>query len=327
VVTVPAGQTLAIEDVLASFGATGAGGLRVTSDRPVVVTSQTLVANARSATGAAGTYGFAIPAQTLDNALGAGETAWVPYVSGAPDGATTGYRTNLFLLSGNPSGNTVVHVKLVRANGSTVGETNYTLGKLSQTQVNRIAAALGSQTADTNLTAVVTVQSGGPVFLGASVIDNAISSILYTPPAKSWRPQNASYGLNIDDGGYGFSGRLNVESGIPVFLTAGLVLDSATSGSCSLSSPQLYFVQLASYAPFSNLTVTSAGASSFSFTGFTKNADGSTAANVTGTALFAPDGSVSGQIVYTRSSSAGTSCAGVTKTFPFYGTIFGTVGP
>lgn len=317
-VTVGAGQTLQIDDVLGTkFSAGGAAGLLVTSDQPVVVLSQTLVANARSATGTPGTYGFAIPAQTLTNAVAKGETAWVPYVSGTPDSATTGYRTNLFLLSGNSSTPTTVHVRLVRGDGSVVGEHDYQLGKLSQTQVNRIAAAFGSQAPDTNMTAVVTVTAGGPVFLGASVIDNATSSILYTPPAKLWRPQNASYGLNVDDGGYGFSGRLNVDAGIPEFLSLSLVLDTAPgSGACSATAPKLFFVQAASYLPYQNTTFVPTGDGGFSFTGAV------TGATFTGVMTFGPDGTVSGQVVYTRASTVGNDCAGVAKTFPFFGSLF-----
>lgn len=318
-IPVPAGRTVAVEDVIGTrfSGAAAAAGLRATSDVPVIVMSQTLVANARSSSGVPGTYGFAIPSQTTDDALALGETAWIPYVAGAPDSAASGYRTNLFLLSANASASTTVNVKLVNASGGTVGEGDFQLGKLSQTQINRIASRFGSQTADTNMTAVVTVKSGGPVFLGASVIDNAISSILYTPPTKIWRPRNASYGLNLDDGGYGFSGRLNVEGGVPTFLSASLVVECP--------SPSLFFLQAASYSPWLNTTFTQTGDGAWSFIGSTKNSDGSTAATFTGTLLFAPDGSVSGQLVYTRGTVAGNTCAGTSKTFPFQGTKFGTL--
>ncbi len=192
-VVVPPGQTLQIDDVLATlFGETGpsdSGGLRIDSDNAVSVLSQTLVTNAKSSTGVPGTNGFAIPAQLIENAVAAGDTAYVPYLSSAPD-LTAGYRSNLFLLSGNASSDTVVTVKLVNgSDGTTAGTRDVTLGKLVQTQINNIGKVYGFTANFTNLTAVLTVKSGGPVFTGASIIDNAISSQIYAPPTKRWLPE------------------------------------------------------------------------------------------------------------------------------------------
>ena len=98
---------------------------------------------------------------------------------------------------------------LRKGDGTSVGSKNITLGKLSQTQINGIASFFGYVPAasDTNLTALVTVTSGGPVATGASIIDNAIGSISYAPPVKMPVANNGAYGLILDDGGYGFSGR------------------------------------------------------------------------------------------------------------------------
>ena len=113
-VTVPPNATLAIDDLLGStFGTSGAGGIRIESTgvtpTAVWVLSQTLVTNAKSSTGVSGTYGFAIPAQNTDQLVASGETAYVPYVSASTSGST-GYRTNLFLLSANGTATTVVTV-------------------------------------------------------------------------------------------------------------------------------------------------------------------------------------------------------------------------
>ena len=104
-VTVGPGETLAIEDVLGTtfagqaspFGVP-AGGLRIDSDHPVSVVSRTFVANARSASGVPGTFGFSIPAQGTGQTVSAGETAWLTYASSAPS-ASSGFRTNLMLLN------------------------------------------------------------------------------------------------------------------------------------------------------------------------------------------------------------------------------------
>jgi hypothetical protein len=312
-VTVAAGQTLAIDDLLGSrFGVSGAGGIRVESRLPVSVLSQTLNANARSASGVAGTYGFAIPGQTADQAVSAGDTAYVPYVSSAPDGAANGYRTNLFLLSTNVSAQSVVAVRLAASDGTTIGQADFTLGKGSQTQINRIASFFGYAAADTNLTAWVTVKSGGPVVTGASVIDNAIGSISYSPPFKVFAPNNGAFGLLFSDGGYDLStGRVDLLAGAPDYLSASLVLDGCPS---PYPAAQLFPLQ----AWFSGSQKNSTAV---------RNADGSIAvsgsasgASWTGTLRGYVDGSLSGSLTYARVSGvAGTTCPGVSKTFLFDG--------
>src|ERR1019366_5599765 len=247
-VTVPPNQTLALDDVLTStFGAAGAGGIRIESFQAGVpvnpapagvwVLSQTLVVNALSSTGVPGTNGFAIPSQNQDQPVAWGETAYVPYISASPSRAS-GYRTNLFLLSANGTGNTGVTVTLRKSDGTAVGPINITLGKFSQTQINDIASFFGYVPAatETNLIAVVTVTSGGPVATGASIIDNAIASISYAPPVKMPVASNGEYGLVVDDG-FGFSGLAEIVAGAFDYISAGIVINP-----CS-GQPTLFFIQ------------------------------------------------------------------------------------
>ncbi|KAA0253481.1 hypothetical protein FBQ97_04995 [Acidobacteria bacterium ACD] len=313
-VTVDGGRTLPIEDVLGTkFGSAAphgivAGGLKIASDVPVSVLSRTYNAAARSSTGVPGTFGFSIPAQSADEAVSAGDTAYVSYVAGAPD-RTKGYRSNFHMLN-TVAEESVVHLKLVRQDGSVVGERDYTFAPLASAQENDIAKVYGNTALDENLTVFATVKSGGPVVVGASVIDNAIASINYAPPAKVFAPNNGKFGLILDDGGYGFSGRLDVYEGMPDFLSAGIVLE----GCPAPTTVQLFFVQAFTLGGNKNTT-------------FTKNADGSWAmsgssssATWTGTIFGDVDGSVFGTITYARSSgSAGGSCPGVGKTMSFRG--------
>jgi hypothetical protein len=291
----------------------------VISNVPVSVLSQVLVANAKSEKGTPGTNGFAIPGQTIDQAIAVGDTAFIPYVSSSDSTFTNGYRTNIFLQSTLATGNTVVHVKLVKGDNTLIGERDYTLGKLSQTQINRIAAfEFGYTTPDTNLTAIITVKSGGPVVIGASIIDNAILSQSYAPPTKLWGATNGSFGLILSDGGYGFAGRLDIQTTVatgitlPNFITAGIVVEN-----CNLPPPdnvQLFFIQGASFIPFNNTT-------------WTRNADGSytmsgssPTATWTGTIIDNFDGTLQGTIVYTRNSGLPASdCPGGSKSIPFSG--------
>ena len=323
VVTVPGNSTLPLDDVLAAtFGATGSGGIRVeapgsdSSGRPLAVwvLSQTLVVNALSSTGVAGTNGFAIPSQSQDQLVAVGETAYVPYISASPSTTPpSGYRTNLFLLSTNATDTTTVTVALRKSDGTSVGSKNITLGKLSQTQINNIASFFGYVPAasDTNLTALVTVTSGGPVATGASIIDNAIGSISYAPPVKVPVANNGAYGLILDDGGYGFAGRADVVSGAYDFISAGIVIDPCAG------QPTLFFIQGIGSPPNANTT-------------FTTNPDGSTSiartmsdnATFSGTIQTNFDGRIYGTLTYTRpggSPSSSNPCPAASVTYTFSG--------
>ncbi len=315
-VTVPPGQTKQIDDVLATlFGRTGpsdSGAIELESDVPVSVLSQTLVANARSATGVPGTNGFAIPAQLIDNAIAVGDKGFVPYLSSAPD-RTAGYRSNLFLFAANSSIETVVNVQLVKgSDGSTVDSRDLTLGKMVQTQINDIARVYGFTESFTNLTAVLTVKSGGPVFTGASVIDNAISSQIYTPPTKTWYPDNSAFGILINDGGFGFAGRLDIIQGQIDFMSFITVMDNCPGSTGAL--PFLFLVLPS--GPDKNSDVTKNADGSFSFTGIYPSKPPSEASFV-GTVFVNVDGSVRGTVTYSRAS--GVTCPGATKDFPFFG--------
>jgi hypothetical protein len=319
VVNVPANSTLALDDVLATkFSTAGAGGIRVESiaatgglnpaSAGVWVLSQTLVVNAKNQAGTPGTNGFAIPSQNQDQVVAVGETAYVPYISASPS-SSSGYRTNLFLLSTNATGPSGVTVTLRKADGTSVGSKNITLGKLSQTQINGIANFFGYTPAasETNLTALVTVTSGGPVATGASIIDNAIGSISYAPPVKMPVANNGAYGLILDDG-YGFSGRADVFGGAFDFISAGIVIPL-----CS-GQDTLFFIQ-GFGAPGQNTT-------------FTKNVDGSTSfagtmsdsATFSGTIQTNFDGKIYGTLTYTRGAGpAGNPCPAATVTYTFGG--------
>jgi hypothetical protein len=323
-VTVPANQTLALDDVLAStFGVTGSGGIRVEAPgsdaggRPLAVwvLSQTLVVNAKSSTGVSGTNGFAIPSQNQEQLVALGETAYVPYISGSPT-STSGYRTNLFLLSTNGTSNTVVDVTLRKSDGTTAGTKTLTLGKFSQTQINGIANFFGYTPAasDTNMTAIVKVTSGGPVATGASVIDNAIGSISYSPPVKIPVANNGAYGLILNDG-YGFSGRAEVFAGSFDYLSAGVVLPSCAG------SPTLFFVQgIGTPGVDQNATFTKNSDGSTSFTGTMKDSSSATAATFSGTILTSFDGTIYGTLTYTRGAApGGNPCPAATVTFTFSG--------
>ena len=327
IVNVDANSTKALDDVLAStFGTAGAGGIRVESVVPggglnpapagVWVLSQTLVVNARNQAGTPGTNGFAIPSQNQDQVVAVGETAYVPYISASPATVPpSGYRTNLFLLSTNATGTTGVTVALRKADGTSVGSTNITLGKSSQTQINNIASFFGyvPSASDTNLTALVTVTAGGPVATGASIIDNAIGSISYAPPVKMPVASNGEYGLVLNDG-FGFSGLAEVFAGAFDYLSAGIVIPSCAG------QPTLFFIQGFGTAPGQNTTFNKNADGSTSFAGTQTDSSGATAATFSGTIQTYFDGTIYGTLTYTRGAApAGNPCPAATVTFTFGG--------
>jgi hypothetical protein len=317
-VTVPANTTLAIDDVLGTkFGVTGAGGLLVQATGiapvPVWVLSQTLVANAKSSTGVAGTNGFAIPAQNTGQLAAAGETAYIPYIS-ASASPTSGYRTNVFLLSANKTTTTVVTVALLKADGTVLGTHDVTLARYAQTQINDIANFFGytpgGSGVDTTLTATVTVKSGGPVATGASVIDNAIASVSYSPPMKVARANNGSYGILLNDG-FGFAGRIDILNGVSDYLYMDIVVPNCGTP----PAPYVFFFQAFgdSYGLGKNTSFVTQADGSISFNG--AQPDGA----FNGWIYSNVDGSVYGYVNYTRSSDVtnGAPCPGLSIPAPY----------
>ena len=313
-VTVPANATLAIDDVLSTkFGTVGAGGIRVESTgappQPVWVLSQTLVVNAKSSTGVPGTNGFAIPAQNTEQLIALGETAYVPYVSSSSSGSS-GYRTNLFLLSANATASTVVTVTLLKGDGTVLGTRDVTLAKYAQTQINGIAASFGYPANDTNLTATVKVKNGGPVATGASVIDNAIASISYSPPVKVAIANNGAYGALLNDGLFEFSGRVDIIGGNGDYVTMSLVVPNCGGYN------YIFYLQADAHSTDPGLVAS-----------FVTNTDGTISfagarpdASFSGTILSRYDGTIQGTITYTRAAgSAGDPCPGVSATYSYLG--------
>lgn len=311
-VSIPANSTLAIDDVLGTkFGTTGAGGLRIDSTGPtpqgIWVLSQTLVVNALSSTGVPGTNGFAIPSQNADQLVALNETAYVPYISSSSSGSS-GYRTNLFLLSANTTASTVVTVTLLKGDGTVLGTRDVTLARGAQTQINGIAASFGYTANDTNLTATVKVKSGGPVATGASVIDNAIASISYAPPMKVARANNGAYGLLLNDGGFEFSGRVDILGGNGDYMTMSVVVPN-----CAGANYVFYFQAFGDSAGTSkNTSFVPQSDGSISFSG--AQSDGS----FSGTIYPKYDGTVYGNVNYTRATgSNGSPCPGVSLPAPY----------
>jgi hypothetical protein len=317
-VQVPGGQMLPIEDVIGTkFGGAApfnvvAGGIKVVSDQPVSVLSRTYVSNAVSATGVPGTYGFSIPAQVDDQAIAAGDTGYVPYIAASPD-HNSGFRCNFIMLN-TIATTSIVNVTLKKQDGTVIGQRDYTLGNLSAAQQGDIAASFGYAGPDQNLFVVVTVKSGGPVVVGTSIVDNAISSLNYAPPTKtvgggSTGFKDGVYGIVRQNDNYATVARIDIDGGAPTYLFGTFVSDDCR-----------YYrnIQLISsaYTATPNVAFTKNADGSYSFTG--NVSDSFTNATLTGTLNAMSDGGISGTITVSFISTDSV-CAGKTITSLYQG--------
>ena len=306
-VSVGPNSTTAIEDVLGTEFGSGlspwgipAGGLLITSDVPVSVISRTYVANGLSSTGVPGTFGFSIPGTPGGVNVGIGDTAIVNYISASPT-LTSGFRSNFIMLN-TGSSSTALDVQLLTGSGTPVGERTYTLAPHGAAQQGNIASSFGYPGPDTNLFLKVTVLSGGPVLLGASIIDNAISSINFVPVDKiSSFPDNGAWGTIFTDDDRTYGGRLEVFGGKPTYFNTNINLSN-----CSNSPNQFFAEMIGQGYSGANTTFTNVDAHSFSFSG--ANAFGSW----TGTVAADWKNTLSGTLTFTSSSSP---CSGVSQTF------------
>ena len=202
-VLVPAGQKLNLRSVWDPFGDEGrAGAVRVTTTgkdpqgQPLAVSALSLTTVFRGDP-VQETLGPLIPAQGPDSLVGVGQTTQVPLLrTGWSEPAW--YRSNLFLLSTNAGSDTVVTVTLIDMSGESRGSKDLTLGRLSQTQINGVAAFFDYQLCahgcpsglpETEVFDVfVTVRSCGPVAVGGVVIENNTGASLYLPSVRSTAP-------------------------------------------------------------------------------------------------------------------------------------------
>lgn len=161
VVSVPAGHTVSVGDVLASFGiASGSGALRLTNP------NGTIVASSRTYTSRAdgGTYGQSIdPARTPSFSASS-------VVTGLK--SNSGYRTNLGMVNLGSSPITAV-LTLHRADGSAAGTARVGLAPRSQAQASLASLYPGVDVSSLgNFTVRARSEGGSTLFTYGSVVDN-----------------------------------------------------------------------------------------------------------------------------------------------------------
>ncbi len=164
--TVQPGEALRIGNVLdQTFGFTGAATLRLTA------IGGSLVVNARTYNDdPGGTYGQLIPAMDLDRAVQPGGTGYLVHLSQSVS-PTSGFRTNLGLVSASPFALTV-DVELFRADGTSLGTRSYMLRPYESIQASTIFTAVTASQVDDGYITVTSATPGAVFFAYASAVDN-----------------------------------------------------------------------------------------------------------------------------------------------------------
>lgn len=163
---------VALDDVVAEiFGIEGAGGIRLRSANPFLVTSRTY-----NVGGDSGTFGQFIPGSSPDEALLGGILLQI-----VNDAADDGFRSNVGFANPN-SFAVAVTVKVYDLDtGALLGERNRNLPPLAVSQINNVFGFVGAGgTVASN--ASVEFVADGPVLGYASVLDNISSDPIYVLP-------------------------------------------------------------------------------------------------------------------------------------------------
>jgi len=172
-----AGAHAVVNDVLGTlFSTSGTGALRVTSDRPVIVTSRVL--NDQRASGA-GTTGLPVPGAATSDLPTNGTIPFLSNASAADIAAGKGFRTNIGYF--NPTSATVkATFKARRNDGTVIGSNDVTIAGYARVQ--KPVFDLISSTAEADRTAAdfyVTYSADGPLVVYAAVADDKTGDGIY----------------------------------------------------------------------------------------------------------------------------------------------------
>lgn len=177
-VDVAPNEQLVLDDFVASsFGVTnGRGGVKVTADGAVTVSSR--VYNDQSAAGD-GTFGLFVDSVTMDQALSAG---LVPFLQNRPASSGAGFRGAIGWFNPNTAAVTVTF-RGWDTSGQLLGETTRTVNGLTHDQffVNQLWAALADYG-----DMYVSFSADGELFIYGTITDNVSGDGTYIPAAQSY---------------------------------------------------------------------------------------------------------------------------------------------
>ncbi|HWW62005.1 MAG TPA: CHRD domain-containing protein [Thermoanaerobaculia bacterium] len=168
-VTVAPGEQKVLDDVIgATLTASGLGGLRITSDRHVVVTAR-VINDLRASN--LGTTGFAVA--SLESGKSSGTIAFLSQASGADVATGVGFRTNVGYFNASASPITATFTARRASDGAALGASTITIPPFSQVQQG--AFQLIPSVADVDRTQpnfYITYAASAPLFVYGSVVDN-----------------------------------------------------------------------------------------------------------------------------------------------------------
>jgi PKD repeat protein len=172
-VTVPAGGSVAVDDLLASTFSAGdaVGGVLIGSTLPLQASSRTYNDTPD------GTYGQYIPVSPLGNAIGAHTEVVLIQLSHNQD-----YRTNLGVANAGPDPLEVRASLYDAATGAWIGSPTYNLPAFGWQQDNNVLAK-ASATVDDAYAVLSASQPEARYFAYASVVDNRSGDPVYITPA------------------------------------------------------------------------------------------------------------------------------------------------
>ncbi len=173
-----AGRSVRYTDVLLSmFGFSGAAVLRISATQGVVSAASRTYNQVTN-----GTYGQFIGGVPALRAIGTGEHGRIVQLT-HNRAAGSGFRTNVGLA--NVVGTTtVVRVELYSANGTKLGQADYSLAPYMYIQVDRIFESVTAGDVEDGYVIVSTTTAGGRFLAYASVVDNRTGDPIYIPASR-----------------------------------------------------------------------------------------------------------------------------------------------
>jgi len=170
-VTVPAGASVVLEDVVSSvLGRSGSGAIRIGATGELRISSRTFTATA------GGSYGQYIPAVLETAAMGPGTTAVLPGLR-----ETDAFRTNLGLV--NASGVALdVDVDLAGPDGSALGHLDVALAPYEWKQIGDVLEKVGAAGVAAATARIRHGTADGALLAYASVVDNRTGDPVYITP-------------------------------------------------------------------------------------------------------------------------------------------------
>jgi photosystem II stability/assembly factor-like uncharacterized protein len=175
--TVPAGQSLMIEDLVASrFFYEGSGAVRITGPEGFQASSRTFN------TAATGTFGQFIPAVPMTHAIQPGET--VRLIGLAENGA---FRTNIGFANPDDS-NASATIDLMGPDGTMLNQRQESFLANSWKQFTRIFNGLQGSGLEAATAVITNTSATAPLFVYASIVDASTGDPTYVTPVSDAMP-------------------------------------------------------------------------------------------------------------------------------------------